>query len=408
MNELVLNGITVEKRGLGTRFTYDYSFVPALDEYIKGDPLFVEFPGDLESIPDSIKVIPFVGIMLSATMLLDTRIHVPVLDKEFYNNIPKLASVYDSMYPNSNLCFSVIADSVEDRPYEASGCALMFTGGVDATSALIELLDKKPLVLNIWGGDLRLTDNDSHLELESYLNKITEFFSLNYSFVKTNGRETFKENELGDLTTKHVGRKMNEYGWWATIAHSISMLTSVAPLMYAQKIATVYIGSTHANYESSYDANNQKVLDAISFSSGVFSIADGDLVRNQKVTKIVQFKKQTDAPIQLKVCWQRTAGKNCSSCEKCYRTILNILSNHGDPNELGFNVDSHTYKRINEYLNTHHVGEAFWKPIQDTFIAEKEFWANDPDISWFLTKKINSPKTFFARAKRKIKKLIHA
>ena len=106
------------------------------------------------------------------------------------------------------------------------------------------------------------------------------------------------------------------------------------------------------------------------------------------------------APIQLKVCWRRVAGKNCSSCEKCYRTILNILSNHGDPNEFGFEVDANVLLGIKKYLETHRVGTAFWKPIQDAFLAKKEYWRTKSEISWILDVKFNSMKTILPRVQR--------
>lgn len=266
---------------------------------------------------------------------------------------------------------------------------------------MIGLLEKRPTLVNIWGGDLRLTDEDSHRELAQYLDTITEYLDLDYCFIKTNAREMFREDELGYLTSNHVG-KFNEYGWWATIAHSLSMASTVIPWTYKKEIRSIYLGSTHAKKEISYDANNAELLDAISNEICSIRIADGDLVRNDKVTKIVRWKQETKAPIQLKVCWRRVAGKNCSSCEKCYRTILNILSNHGDPNEFGFEVDANVLLGIKKCLETHRVGTAFWKPIQDAFLTEKEYWRTKYEISWILDVKFNSMKTLLPRVQRKL------
>ena len=69
--------------------------------------------------------------------------------------------------------------------------SLFFTGGVDATSALVSTFSKKPLLINIWGGDLRLTDQDSHAELEQYLKRLTQAMGLEFCFVKTNARSMF-------------------------------------------------------------------------------------------------------------------------------------------------------------------------------------------------------------------------
>ena len=402
MEKVILEEISLSSTELGTRVDYKYKAPEILQKYIKGEPLFVEFPCDMKSVPLSILSIPFVGIMATVTMLLNVEIHVPVLEKSFMDCVAKLGKVYAKMYPDSGLKIDVFADNVVKSKLCSGGGtsnALFFTGGVDATSALIGLLEKRPTLVNIWGGDLRLTDEDSHRELAQYLDTITEYLDLDYCFIKTNAREMFCEDELGYLTSNHVG-KFNEYGWWATIAHSLSMASTVIPWTYKKEIRSIYLGSTHAKKEISYDANNVELLDAISNEICSIRIADGDLVRNDKVTKIVRWKQETKAPIQLKVCWRRVAGKNCSSCEKCYRTILNILSNHGDPNEFGFEVDANVLLGIKKYLETHRVGTAFWKPIQDAFLAKKEYWGTKSEISWILDVKLNSMKTILPRVQR--------
>lgn len=266
---------------------------------------------------------------------------------------------------------------------------------------MIGLLEQKPILVNIWGGDLRLTDPDSHEELDGYLNRLSQVLGLPYCFIKTNGREMFRENELGCLTAKRVGRR-NDHGWWATIAHTLSMAAAATPWMWKKGVGIGYFGSSYLAGAPTYDANNQELISAIRTKEIRFRLTDGELGRNEKVAKIVKWKRKTDAPIQLKVCWRRTAGKNCSACEKCYRTILNILSNHGDPNDFGFEVTAETLHQIKRYLETHHVGLAFWEPIQQAFLAEREYWKTRPEIAWILTIRLNSFKSLVMRVWRRI------
>lgn len=404
MDKVILEEIRLSPTELGTRVDYKYKPPEILQKYIKGEPLFVEFPCDMKSVPLSILAIPFAGIMATVTMLLNVEIHVPVLEKSFMDCIEKLSKVYEKMYPDSGLNINVFADNVEKTKMCSEGgtsSALFFTGGVDATSALIGLLDEKPTLVNIWGGDLRLTDEDSHRELEQYLDTITEYLDLDYCFIKTNAREMFCENELEELTIGRVGKALN-HGWWATIAHTLSMTSASIPWLLNENISKVYFGSSYQEDKATYDANNIELLHAMASENYKIECADINLERNDKVTKIVRWKQETKTPIQLKVCWRRVAGKNCSSCEKCYRTILNILSNHGDPNEFGFEVDTNVLLGIKKYLETHRVGIAFWKPIQDAFIADKEYWCTRSEISWILDVKFNSIKTLLPRVQRKL------
>lgn len=403
MEKLILEEIRLSSTELGTRVDYKYIAQKNLQEYIKGEALFVEFPCDMTRAPMSILAIPFVGIMATVTMLLNVEIHVPVLEKSFMDCIEKLSKIYAKMYPDSRLKINVVTDNVVETKMRSGErkSSLFFTGGVDATSALIDLLDKNPILVNIWGGDLRLTDDDSHRELEQYLDTITEYLGLDYCFIKTNAREMFCENELEKLTMTHVGKALN-HGWWATIAHTLSMISATIPYLLSKNINKIYFGSSYQEGTATYDANNNELLQSMASEHYSIECADMNLERNDKVSKIVRWKEETKVPIQLKVCWKRVAGKNCSSCEKCYRTILSILSNHGDPNEFGFAVDANVLLGIKKYLETHLVGVTFWKPIQDAFLADKEYWSTKSEISWILDVKFNSVKTLVPRVQRKL------
>lgn len=118
---------------------------------------------------------------------------------------------------------------------------------------------------------------------------------------------------------------------------------------------------------------------------------------------IVDFYNKTQIALQLKVCWYRKAGVNCSHCEKCYRTILEILLSGGDPNNFGFKVNEQTYKDIHEFLKYTIVNKGFWQPIQDKFIENSSCWRTQPDIAWILDIKLNSPMLYARKLLRKIK-----
>ena len=403
--KLILNHICLESTEIGTKIVYDYTAPFSIKRYIKSsEPLFVEVPGDISDVPEEVLTIPFVGIMLTVTMLLDIEIQVPALDRTFYNSISKLETVYQSMYPKSGLRLSVKAKSTRLCHYQSSGKkVLFFTGGVDATSTLTELVEENVELLNIWGGDLRLTDSDSHEELDYYLSTIQAASGLEYHFIKTNAREMFEENALGDVCLKVLGHS-NNHGWWASIAHILSMTTTVAPWAYKQQISQHYIGSSYNPKETAtFDSNNKEFVNSIRYSSAVFSIVDEKVGRNEKIGKIIQYKEKSGVPIQLKVCWQRQAGVNCSNFEKCYRTIMGILANRGDPNVFGFQVDNLVILKIKEFLSTNVVSTAFWKPIQDAFLSDREYWEDNSQMNWILTIKLNSARVYFLKLKQKLR-----
>ena len=325
------------------------------------------------------------------------------MDKKFYESIPKIGETFKAMFPQADLCFDVIADTIsETRSHSANKSSVFFTGGLDATSALIELLNngQKPTLINIWGGDILLSDVDSHVQLKEYFDRLSASFGLDYIFVKSNLRFLFVKDLLQVCNDK-IGRR-NHHGWWSSIAHILSMTTAIAPILYLKGIDRHYIGSTYKLGDEGlrYCSGNPYVVDSIKYADINFVSVDDDLERIDKAKKIVDFYNKTQIPLQLKVCWYRKAGVNCSHCEKCYRTILEILLSNGNPNNFGFNVSEQTYKDIHKFLKYTKVNKGFWQPIQDKFRQNASYWRTQPDIAWILDLKLNSPVVY-------VKKLLH-
>lgn len=244
-----------------------------------------------------------------------------------------------------------------------------------------------PLLVNIWGGDISLNDRDSHEGLKVYMDNLCSELNLKYCFVKSNCRELFNQHRI----SKHLAFILppsQNHGWWASIAHIITMTGIVAPVLYSHKISTHYIGSSYDSKSKTFDANNDLLVHAIRLSGCTFSPVDSNKSRCEKIKQIVTtFNKNH---IELKVCWYRKASENCCHCEKCYRTILDIKSNFADPCDFGFRVTDTTYRDIHEYLNRNYVNSGYWNEIIDAFSVHKDIWKDDSNLSWILDYKINS------------------
>jgi hypothetical protein len=131
-------------------------------------------------------------------------------------------------------------------------------------------------------------------------------------------------------------------------------------------------------------------------------MVDHDTDRNDKIGKIIRYSRKFNQEIQLKVCWQRDAGRNCSNCEKCYRTIMSIIANHGDPNEYGFYVQKDRLIKIRNFLEQNTVNLGFWKTIQCAYQKEFIFWKDIPEVAWILGIRLNSPIVYLRKLKRRL------
>lgn len=381
---------------LDSRCEYIFEYPEEFSRYIADSTqtLYVELPQryNLKDVPKALLTVPFVGSVMCVSMLLGYGIKVPELDKTFNESIPNIKSAFHKMFPYAEFCFDVIAERITDCCYETQNKpSVFFSGGLDATSALIEHVNEKPLMINIYGGDLLLTDTESHNALEEYFKKLAKQIGNEYAFVKSNCRRFFNERLLEIDYLNKILKPEENHGWWASIAHILSMSSVIAPIEYLTKTGNNYVGSTYSINSIGFDANNVDVVDAIKFASCKLSSVDDLLERDDKVTKVVKFCNENKLKVEIKVCWHAKASENCAQCEKCYRTILEILSNHADPNDYGFKIDSSGYKKMHRFAKYHEVNIAFWGASQKAFLSDKSYWKKNKDMSWFLDVDLNNP-----------------
>lgn len=406
MRTFVLNEIVINQNG---RVEYDYTIPYCVRKFISSRKFFVEYSDDiaLKNVPEAILTVPFIANMLTIAMITGCSIKVKKCDKAFFEAIKEIEDVYRKMYPYLKLTFDVAADEVVDCSYEISESkTLFFTGGLDATSALARVYEKDVTLVNIWGGDVALSDKETHDDLSKYLSQIKKFLGLKYLFIKSNCREMFNEKNISKLTAIKLRPKHN-HGWWASIAHVLAMVSLLAPYAYDKRIGINMLASSYTRNGTVFDANNEEMLAAIKFGSCKMVSIDSNLQRTDKAKNIIRFSKEHNFPVQLKVCWFRKAGKNCSSCEKCYRTILDIVVSGGNPNDFGFKVDDNTYLEMQKYLLRNYVNPEYWKEIQERFIEEKNTWQDNENIGWIINFRFNRPEAIMRKAVSVAQKFIH-
>ncbi|WP_286330621.1 hypothetical protein [Duncaniella freteri] len=392
MSYIELKKITVN----GNRCEYDFEYPSEFKPYIADTSrkLYFELPDrfDITAVPEGILAVPFVGSVMCVSMLLGLGIRVPVLDEAFYGSIPGIKAAFKKMFPYADFCFDVQTNKI--TLCKSANCigggnsSLFFTGGIDATSAFIDKISEKPTLINIWGGDLLLTDTSGREALERYLSRLTAQTGSDFIIIKSSCRRFFNENNL-EKRLGEIIKPEHNHGWWASIAHIISMTSAIAPLLYLQNTGIHYIGSSYPQQSFGFDANNVDMVDAIKIAGCTFKMVDENLDRSGKARKIIDYCKGNNLKVELKVCWYSTASENCCHCEKCYRTITEIISNHADPNHYGFRFGKNGYRELHDFLKYNYVNAAYWEANKADFLKEADFWKKDRNMSWILNFEFN-------------------
>lgn len=329
MNRITLDDILV----LGNTIEYRYTIEGDWKKYFQLDrTMRIEYGMDINVVPKSILAIPFLCNILPIVWLSDAELIVDEIDKDFYDNVPFIKNGYEQMYPMLKFVGNFTAKKIEKNQVQnQSKTAVLFSGGVDAYTTLFRHLSEKPCLVTLWGADVRHADEKGWQNVIEHTRKMADSFSLDYTAVKTNFREIIAEGEL-DRLVRDSGD-----GWWHGFQHGIAIIAHMAPIAYVNGLKTTYIASSFPEkMKGQYTCASDPIIDNYVKYCGCETVHDGyEMDRQEKIHFLVS-KKAEGMPVWLRVCWQETGGKNCCRCEKCYRTILEIIAEGGNPNEYGF------------------------------------------------------------------------
>lgn len=151
----------------------------------------------------------------------------------------------------------------------------------------------------------------------------------------------------------------------------------------------LYIASTYPKYlKGKYTCASDPLIDNNIKFCGVDVIHDGyEFDRQEKVRYLVKQKRKS-FPIELRVCWESSGGSNCCRCEKCYRTILEIVSEGGDPNEMGFRWHKKDIKRckhrLSHVIRTTQNNILFLRAIIGPMKKQKNEGKIGTEYDWFI------------------------
>ena len=387
-NELCLKEIIKKDKVI----KYDYEFGEKWkDMLVESEKMYATYEVDISNVPDSVAVIPFLSNILPISWVFDLTIIVPELDKVFYDSIDDIKKGYIDMYPGLDFKGKLVVKKVVENKDEVNGSSVMFSGGVDAFSTLLNHLDENPDIITIFGADISLKDKTG-IDIVNEKNKETaDKLKINYYTIFSNFRECINPIFLSG----YVAEKIN-CEWWHDFQHGIALIGLTTPLSYIKKYAKVYIASSFTyNDVGNYTCASDPTIDNHFKFSNIITIHDGfDYDRQAKVHNICEFVKKNNITLKLRVCWISTGGENCCCCEKCYRTIMGIIVERDDPKNYGLGLNKKTRAKMIKFLkkslpyDTKNGNFFNYTPIQKKFNSNYTIEETPKDLMWFRTIKI--------------------
>lgn len=410
MNRIIVNKVDIK----GTKIKYHYDIIGNVKKYFNSRREYtIDYYENIEKVPKSIAIIPFLTNILPISWVFNTTIEIDEIDEDFYNSISEFKKGYIDMYPTLEFKGEVQAKKIVNNKYkkqEKTGA--FFSGGVDALSTLITNINEKPLLITLWGSDIKLEDKDAWKTVKNKIIKTAKEFELENKFIKTEFRYLFHEK----LLDFYVQPKCKDK-WWHGFQHGIAIIGHAAPIAYKYNLKKVHIAASftkdcHTNCASDPTIDNYVKLSKTSVHHDGYEYS-----RNEKITNVCEYCEKNNKKIEFRVCLGGKGDENCCRCEKCYRTIAEIIIEGKNPEDFGFNISSKTYENMeydlkNRILLRHTKN---WERIQTHLNEKKEIFENDQRVNWLFEydfSKVNKSfrkyvyRVYFA-IKKRIKRLIY-
>lgn len=414
MSTIILHKINKNNNTL----SFEYSYSDELARFFTEKKFVIEYPENIELVPDSVCAVPFVCSILPIIWLTDSELVVKEIDKNFYECIPEVKKGYVNMFPEARFLGKISVENiVETQTGELKNSALFYSGGVDSTYTLLKHLDEKPILLSIWGSDIKFDNVDGWKKLHSTLHEGARFYDLEMNVFKSSFREFDNEWEL----TKTFSEKLKD-NWWHGVKHGIALLGHVAPFAFLHGITKMYIAATHSlEDEKVRCASNPAMDNHVKFSNCQVYHDGFEANRQKKINYITNYGNTNHKHLPLHVCWETQTGENCCHCEKCYRTIIGIIAENSNPCEYGFK-SYNTHLEACQKIVTSSIEDdnlkKYWNKIKNTFITNLSLLKNRDDyeyIKWIKSTNFDklakqnasqSKPNIFYRGLRKIKHIL--
>ncbi len=195
-NKMVVTNIELQG---GNKLIFHYQISGEWKKFFGEEEFFVEYDQEIKDVPDSIKIIPFLCNVLPIAWISQAEIQVQSIDLHFEQCTKELIAMYQKMYPNLSMDFNLIAKQKEENiNHEPAKRAMLFSGGVDSFSTLMEHIEEKPELITVWGADVLLTDKIGWENVTKHIEQVGKQYDLGINQVKTNFRSFIHQQELNE------------------------------------------------------------------------------------------------------------------------------------------------------------------------------------------------------------------
>lgn len=381
MEKIVLNKIVSENNIV----KYVFSVSEKLKKYFTTDTFFIEYEEEISEVPISILSIPFVNCMAGVSWLSGAMLFVDEIDLTYYYSLKQIKSAYSELHNTHLGGVFVPSVLVKNEIRETNDYLLLFGGGVDCHCSLLRHKQNINGLINIYGW-LKSEDKTSKVDEsdKQQTKEVADRFGLESYHVRSNFASQFNLKEIDKLCQNlHTS-------YWYGFLHAMAFLSISVPIAWVKDVSNLMIASSFTKDRADVHCGSFITTDSeFKFAGNGSTMHDGfELNRQDKVKILADYQKQIGHPYFIQAC--SFNDHNCCECEKCFRTIIELIAENANLIDFGFNIKGSIKKHWEDVINRN-VG--LWGVSKESYyyhfarqrmkenynnIENKEF------VDWFL------------------------
>jgi hypothetical protein len=340
LSRLVVEDVVVE----GNRVTVDYRRSGFMRKLVRGGPFYAQYDVSIESVPDSLAVIPFLAAVSPVAWVSGSEVVVEIVDEVFLHSLRRVKEVLRGFYPGLGFTGSVKGEGVKlDIGCNFSRSGLLFSGGVDSISSFIAHEGEEPVLITVKGSDVRVFMEEAWGNTVRWVKEFAVAEGVEHRVVESNFREILNELMIYAYFGEEIG-----YDWYGRVMHGLALTGLCAPVSVRCGLSRVYIAATHS-VDNPVAWGSCPDIDNNIRWGGTRVVHDGYMFsRQERVIRIAEH--YLGDGVYIRSCYRSGDGLNCCDCEKCYRTIVGLVLAGVDPGDFGFMVGPGTFSGVKDDL----------------------------------------------------------
>lgn len=357
--------------------------------FLRDTQFYVEYerPINLTRLPFAIVTMPFVMCMMPIIWASNDTWSIDVMDQDLYESLESIRQIFKLMYPSlswsGNLVPKKLRKHTADQQLSTKYVTILFSGGLDAVCSSFMHRDKKQLLITIQGYDIPFGKTTMWHSVQQQCVQFCQSYGHDLTFIRFNFRSLVDVHKLAKLSPEIPV-------WIEYTSEALSHIGVTAPILYQCGYKKIYMASS-VTIEYPFPYGTHPAIDNFIRFAGIQAQHDGDhLSRLEKLHKVKTIAEiKGIAKPALRVCWGKDReGGNCCRCEKCLRTMYEILALGEDLATWGFDCSLKQLKKATErFLKKRPYIGSNWLEAQD-FIknSPKSLYPRKakPLLDWFI------------------------